>query len=550
VLILAAALTPILLVAAMQAYLDGRENLNTRRDALLQNSDRSIDDVEQNLITAEALLEIFSEQIAAGRCSDVRTWLQPQIPALTNVAFFDADGESKCSAAGTAGYSMFNPEWNEQLKNGEVTIRSDAFFGPGSQKWIFAIYRRLEYNGEFVGSAAFGLSAETLARGFADNNPDEDLSMALVDINGTAFGELPPFTIEPDWLERARNSERGVLFVENDAAGVNYDIVITPIGLGKLYTVVTRPSPGLFDELTLKPATTVGLPLIAFSFALAAAWVAIDKLVLRWLARLRRLAQAYGRGDYEVKPDDEFLNAPEEIAALANSMDRMSVQIGKRDDDLKEAIMERDAALKEIHHRVKNNLQLVISFLNLQSRRLTDAEGRAAINATRLRIDALSVVHQTLYQYNDLDIVHLKPFFDSLLHHLSNALGLEDSGVELTHEVIDLPWRADDAIPLALFVVEAITNSAKYAFDDDGGRITVTLMESEGGVELTIRDDGAGKDLPVGGKSLAAGDGLGSQLMNAFVKQLNGRLNLSSSIGHGYTAILFVPRERYARDGE
>ena len=230
--------------------------------------------------------------------------------------------------------------------------------------------------------------------------------------------------------------------------------------------------------------------------------------------------------------------APEEISSLALAMDRMSERIGKRDHDLKAAVSERDAALKEIHHRVKNNLQIVTSFLNLQSRRVTDPESRAAINSTRLRIDALSVVHQTLYQHDDLDIVHLGTFFEHLLGHLSNALGLDELDVDLTYDIEDLPLRADDAIPLALFVLEAITNSTKYAFVEDGGEIHVLLKEQDQGLLLAIRDNGSGAESDT---AKVSGTGLGSKLMSAFERQLNGKMEVSTAPGEGYEVRLFVP---------
>ena len=538
--ILAIALTPILFVAAIQAYVDGKQSLEIRRSDLLGIADRAIDEVEQELITSESMLKIFSEQIAAGRCSDVQSWLTPEMPSLINVAFFDENGVSQCTASGETGFTIYDQAWNEALKNGQVFLRTDSFMGKGAKESMFAIFYRMEYRGEYVGAAGFGMAAEDLADMLSgvEKSAQNQVDLALADDNLAVFGDELPVALQKEWVETAHAEDGGHLFIVSDEVGKSWDVVLNRVGPGDLYAVAVRQSPGLFDEVTLRPAVMIGLPLLSFSIALASAWFAVDELVLKWLLRLRRLAYTYGRGEYDARPDQDFQMAPEEISSLALAMDRMSERIGKRDHDLKAAVSERDAALKEIHHRVKNNLQIVTSFLNLQSRRVTDPESRAAINSTRLRIDALSVVHQTLYQHDDLDIVHLGTFFEHLLGHLSNALGLDELDVDLTYDIEDLPLRADDAIPLALFVLEAITNSTKYAFVEDGGEIHVLLKEQDQGLLLAIRDNGGGAESDT---AKVSGTGLGSKLMSAFERQLNGKMEVSTAPGEGYEVRLFVP---------
>lgn len=537
VLILAAALSPILIISGMQAYLDGQKNLTLRRDQLLQVADRSIDQTEQSLITSEALLIIFSEQIAAGRCSDVEGWLKPQIPILSNVVHFDANGISQCSAEGESGYPMNRLEWNDKLKAGVETLRTDAFYGEGAQEWMFAVLHRLEIDGEYVGSSAFGMRVETLISMLNQARLPADVSVALVDDELQTFGNLHGVKLKPEWIRAAANSDGGVLFITEDDRSKSVDVVISKVGPGGVYAAVSRPSPGVFADLTLRPVATVGLPLLAFSVALLSVWLAIDSLVLRWLRKLQRLSRAYGRGAYGVQPGESFSEAPEEISNLATSMNQMSERIGERSANLEKAVRQRDDALKEIHHRVKNNLQIVTSFLNLQSRRLEDPTAKEAIAASRHRIDALSVVHQTLYQYEQLDVVRLSPFFKQLLDHLREALGLEDMNIKLVYDVEDMLWAADDAIPLALFVVEAITNATKYAFGPDGGTIDLTLKPSETGTQLIIQDDGRGNVPP----EQQDKSGLGRQLKAAFARQLGGSYKVETAEGKGYKIILDVP---------
>ncbi|MFC7292682.1 sensor histidine kinase [Hirschia litorea] len=544
VFIIAAALTPILLIAGVQAYIDAQDSMKERRLALLQIADRAIDDVEQSLSTAEILLEVFSAQIAAGRCTDVEGWLKEKVPALSTVVFFDADGISQCASQGEAGFPIVDMEWNERLKAGEKIIRTDAFYGKGLKEWMFAILARLEVNGDYKGAASFGMRADKLSEIINPASLPDDVAIALSDDNDRLFGKLPFSKIEHKWIEDAREADGGFLIVEDSREGDAHDVVINRIGTTGVYAIVTRPSPGLLDEITLRPAKVVGLPLLTFSIALFVAWLAIDNLVLKWLARLSRLASAYGKGDYTIHPGRVFKNAPEEILKFAKNLDRMSDNINIRDKELVAAIAVKDAAVKEIHHRVKNNLQIVTSFLNLQSRRLKNTEGKNALAAARHRINALAVVHQTLYQHERLEIVHMRPFLEGLIQHLSGAMGMEDLDIEIITDIDDLHRASDDAIPLALFIVEVITNSVKYAFDDQGGKIALSMKQVDQVIELTIRDDGVGSSYEEpedDADILSNGTGLGSQLMNAFARQLKGTLEVIDTSTSGYTVKLLIP---------
>ena len=217
----------------------------------------------------------------------------------------------------------------------------------------------------------------------------------------------------------------------------------------------------------------------------------------------------------------------------------MANRISERDASLRAAITTRDAAVKEIHHRVKNNLQIVASFLNLQRRQVKDSAAREVISAARHRIDALSIVHQTLYQHERLETVHMQPFLEALLSHLAGALGMDETGVRIDSEIAEIDRPADDAIPIALFILEAVTNATKYAFSGHGGVITIRLYEDADEIVLDVIDDGDGVDLDASADN--GSTGLGSRLMTAFAKQLRGSIKTSSKPGEGFRVELRMP---------
>ena len=548
VMTLVVALTPILVLAAISAYLDASKGLDSRRANLLLVADASLDGIERSLDQATLLLTLHRDDLVRRRCKGVYNKLSDIVEPLSNVVRFDKEGVAICSATSETGWTLPDPSNNERLKRGEQLIRTDTYFSERTHEWLFAILLRLnDSEEEFAGSAGLELRADQLALLSRGDDLPEGVEIALLDDRGEAFGSARFAKVDADWIKQVEKSRSAELYVMPNKGGSSLDVVIKPVGPGNVYAAISRKSPGFWSDFTLRPISSIGLPLIAFSVALLAVWLAIDSLVLRWLSRLTRTVRVYGAGRYQFKAGETFDKAPDEIARLARAMDVMAKDIGERDRDLKLAIASRDAAVREIHHRVKNNLQIVTSFLNLQGRQLKDPKAKAAISAARHRIDALAIVHQTLYQNERLEQVQLKPFLTGLVMHLSEALGMDDMGVKVTQSYANVMRPADDAIPMALFVVEAITNAMKYAFDSKGGEIHISLATDENGITLEISDNGRGYDVAaVSGQT--NGSGLGSKLMNAFSRQLSAELNVDTEEGDGCRLTLIIPSDETDED--
>ena len=204
-------------------------------------------------------------------------------------------------------------------------------------------------------------------------------------------------------------------------------------------------------------------PLLTFGLALVAVLVVTDRVVVRWLAYLQRIASLYARGRFRVRPV-QAEQAPPEIRDLAETLEHMADAIVGRDAALRDNLAQKDALMREIHHRVKNNLQVISSLLNMQQRALTDPAARAAMCDTRQRITALALIYRALYQGPDLKRVDLRPFLEELTAQL--VAGEIGTGPAVRTELAAdaLVIDPDQLAPLALFAVEAITNAQKHAF--------------------------------------------------------------------------------------
>jgi two-component sensor histidine kinase len=201
----------------------------------------------------------------------------------------------------------------------------------------------------------------------------------------------------------------------------------------------------------------------------------------------------------------------------------MARAIAQRERRLERVIAHRDALIAEIHHRVKNNLQMVASLLSLQAGRVRSDEAREALNSARRRVLSLSVLHKHLFERDDVENVDVGKFLDDLCVQLRGShVGSYDARIRITCECDPLILPTRDAIALGLIVTEAVTNATKYAFPGKrGGKIYVRLAVADDRVKLSIKDDGVGVQ---GEGDPALTGGLGRSLMEGLAGQLSGAL--------------------------
>jgi two-component system, sensor histidine kinase PdtaS len=186
--------------------------------------------------------------------------------------------------------------------------------------------------------------------------------------------------------------------------------------------------------------------------------------------------------------------------------------------------------LNEIHHRVKNNLQVITSLLNLQAGRARDPAVHALISESRDRVQAMALIHQLLFERRDWSRVQLGPYLHRLGDLLSSTYGR--GRIELGVEADDVELDVQRAVPCGLLVNELVTNAFKHAFPGERpGRIDVELRRTAGVVELAVADDGVGHD-PAGP---ATGGGLGHLLVEQLARQLGGS---AATEGKGGTRVV------------
>lgn len=235
------------------------------------------------------------------------------------------------------------------------------------------------------------------------------------------------------------------------------------------------------------------------------------------------------------------------IRQLAREKQRLEETVNERTVQLKQSIseqtallLEKDVLMKEIHHRVKNNLQVISGLLELQGKTLTDDAAREALEEGRNRVRSIALIHQNLYQFENLSSIDLKRFAGDLCRQVQSVFQREKT-VSLAVDVPDVHLDIDSAVPLGLILNELLSNSFKYAFKDvSEGEIGVTVnVISEGRFRLVYSDNGPG--LPEHFEVRKATT-LGLQLVNDLTRQIGGRVHYQALKGAVFT-IDFTNRE-------
>jgi two-component sensor histidine kinase len=533
-LALALALAPVLLLGLIQASVAFHHDDQERRVALTSAAARSAEATRARIDSAVVMLQTIAPATVGFQCAPRLSEVMSRSEGFTNLIRFDRDARIACAAASVpADPGRKAKPWFLRLKAGEQTVieghqHSSSAGGPA----IAAAVRAEDAAHQFDGALVAVIRLESL-RPAADPTLPAGSQVALAGKDGQLITMTDPKAFIPPpagWTAKA-GKDGALLYYGVDPAGVRRVFTIAPLIGREVFVVLSAPAPGPFSWARLNLISSVLLPLLAFALAFLVVWGTAERIIVRWLHYLARIAAIYARGRFSVRPV-QAENAPPEIRELANALDGMAVTIVARDNALREGLDQKDALMREIHHRVKNNLQVITSLLSMQQRALTDPGARAAMSDTRQRINALALIYRALYQGPNLKRVDIRYFLEELIAQLVNA---EHTGIKTELDAEDLVIDPDKLAPVALFAVEAITNAQKHAFAGRGGLLRVGFKVEGDEAELMISDTGSGlpAEEPV--------PGVGRQLMNAFARQLRGKMVLEPNELGGMTVRLTFP---------
>lgn len=201
------------------------------------------------------------------------------------------------------------------------------------------------------------------------------------------------------------------------------------------------------------------------------------------------------------------------------------------ENEIKESLKEKEALLKEIHHRVKNNMQIISSLLSLQSRYIKDKESFGVFKESQNRVKSMAMIHERLYNSKGLSKIDFREYIENLVYDLFFSYGINQNFIKIEIDADDILLNADTAIPCGLIINELVTNSIKYAFpgedcEHNECKIYVKLHQNNENFMLVVGDNGKGLPEDV---DLKNSETLGLRLVRSLVDQIDGTIELHSN---------------------
>lgn len=540
--LLTVALLPLGLIAMLQAGQTAMEANRATETALLGRTAEAAASERALLLGTFGAAEGLSGSVMdvaddPAACSRLMAAFVRQSPVVSFAGFTSGDGIQRCLSAGDpldvtagSGFQRMN-----ELRAPNVMSNSS---GLRSEEPVIVLRWPVVRNGEYLGYIVLSIPHRKLdeARKFRLGRDVPDIVtfnefgeiLTLSDADATSHpGDeariLPRDVALSDLAGRGEQTFRA-----RNAEGTERVFALMPVIPGQVYAL---GSWGMESELIPSRWTVAVaflLPMAMWGASVAVAYFAVHRLVIRHIREMRGQMRRFALGQRDAPPE-VLTEAPAEIQDVSQTFHNLARILIRDEAELAASLTEKTVLLKEVHHRVKNNLQLIASIMNMQVRRVHEPAARQVLRSVQERVMSLATIHRSLYQAERLSAVPA----DSLLGEIVGQMLVLGSGpgsnIEVKTDFAPVTLEPDQAVPLALLLTEALTNALKYIGRPPSGQpwIRLTLVEeTDGSARLEVVNS-CGPPLPGGhADTQAIGTGLGEQLMRAFVQQLDGEMDI------------------------
>lgn len=518
VLVVLLALAPIALLNVIQGFAQLSTAESEARQRLLQHAVAAAASLQNIFASAENVLYALSNvedvRTAAASCMATLRGATVSLPFVANIGMLDATGTVVCAGLPASIRNVAQePWWGLAMARPGFSIGGPVR-SPGANASVLvgALPLRLP-DGRLDGALALGIEVGWLDNLLKQQTPP---SAGIVAVFSPAGEELVSNAraMSATLFDRALFGEgplpRGELRESTDPAGRRWTFATAPLDRDGLTVAFALPSEQLFGWTFVTIAASLSLPALIIALSLVALWVAVDRVILRWLLYLRRVTAVYAQGHYGFRPT-RLDAAPSEFRVLGHAVENMAFAVRLRDARLRENLAEKTALVREIHHRVKNSLQVVVSLLSLYGSGIARGEDRRRFDQLRLRVNTLALVHRILYEADEGSQVRLRELMGELASLIE---GNADTSVRIAVDADDARLPTDMAVPLALMLVEVVLNLSLPA----GGIATEMVMSghvSDQRLRLALRSVAGQVDEAATAGGLAAG----------FAAQLGGSLS-------------------------
>ncbi|WP_347138218.1 histidine kinase dimerization/phosphoacceptor domain -containing protein [Paracoccus sp. SSK6] len=480
-------------------------------------------------------------------CSDLMRNFIERSATYVFAGFVPVDGISNCnSASGGEPLDLSRSEGFVTFMDQPGTQITAIEMGTVSGRPVVLVMQPLYRDSQMLGYIGLSLTNELLRSTHNISFGSDSARIVTFNQKGeiltsdtdaqTGIGDILPQNIElVSLLSRTETTFRA-----RTGNGQTRLFTVVPAVPGLVYALGSwsprTAGVGLFQISRLGAVT---IPMALWLVSLAVAYFAVFRMVLRHITVLRSQMRRFAIGN-RTEPPPVLTDAPTEICDVSQTFHNMARILIRDEEAMESAVAEKTVLLKEVHHRVKNNLQLIASIINMQSRVIDDPDAKRVLRSVQDRVAALATIYRNLYQAEHLDAVEAGRLICDIINQMVNASVEPGSSLRIETNIETLTLLPDQAVPLSLLTTEAFTNALKYAGTspgEDAPWVRVDLAAIAPGMAVLEVANSIGKDA---GQS--QGTGLGSQLIEAFTTQLEGQATAEIE-GHS-----FVLRLQFAID--
>ncbi len=534
------------------AYLGAASDLAIARQAELIDGSR-------RLLTAVCSQEIVLRSTdPTATSSDVRRCeghlqiLLGKFPReYSAIVVTDDQGVTRCSSTpGAVGVNLADREIFRQVREREGISVGPSVSSRVTPRTIIPIATPVLADGVFRGMCAIGISLNSFADFVTVVSPGNPVSVALVDGVGTALGGSPQSAQTLPVAQRLAGAiaDRQPGFIDYGQNGALYEYRLTHLPAEAAVVVAAAPiAQGLrplwnaWDEFALTMLTSLAL--------LTALWIGIERWCLTPLRHLEQVAARIARGEEaKIAPPGTWGH---ELTSVASGIEAMATALASRESELKSGLEQRDHMLREIHHRVKNNLQMISSLLNLQASEIRSPRIRRYFGDAQNRVLTLSILHRHLYERSSWSLVDFQQFISDLVRQISvGRIGVNRQAPRFHIRAPIMAVGPDTAIPIGLIVTEAVGNALNHDFTGVvGPEVRIDAAQrSDHVVELIVEDNGRRT-----GQEAISPDGRGGfglTLVRGLAMQLGGEAIISAGANGGVRLVVnFALPEEQEGDG-
>ncbi|MEO1138175.1 MAG: sensor histidine kinase [Pseudomonadota bacterium] len=529
------ALFPLGIIAIYQTAQVIGETEQLRRAALFFETTAAARDERELIQKALGAAQGLSTLVAVQDIDQCRKTMEEYVKSDAYTVFagyVQVSGVMECGSSG----DPIDFSGTESLKN---AIAADGpsveinLAGVISGKAVLLVNHPVYDDGELVGFVSMSVPlriANILAQ---TTGPDDDLKIVTTTHSGEVITATGGRMMAEDILPRDISLENmlirtGQTFEAVSGSGARKIYAVAEIVERQVSVIGSLPLEKRFiGGFASQQAAALLFPFLIWACGLAVAYFGLQRMVLRHLRDLRSAMRKFALGEREGFPL-HLTAPPEEFAEAERAFNRMAVIIADSEARQTEDLKDKEVLLKEVHHRVKNNLQLIASIMNMQLRIAQTDEAKSVLASLQRRVNGLAMLHRTLYSTPDLTTISSADLLEAVVKDISSIIPVDDLTIE--RDLDEIALYPDQAVPLSMILSEALTNALKYVSANAGERPWIRVsLKHEHDAHFTLSVENSKGPRAITPLPDDTSGGLGTKLMTAFVSQLNADQNVSET---------------------